>query len=237
MNNDRRSQASDIFLSVIKGVDPYKLVEGRMEELLSTIRRHKYRRVLLAGFGKAAYSMTRAVSDLAGEVLTAGIAVTKYGHIGEAALTGKVRLFEAAHPVPDHKGVQATEEVIRMLGREKDEGTLLLCLISGGGSALLVAPFGDVVLAELALAFAREIKGIKGITFLSAGTDGADGPTDAAGAVVDGEAIPRAEAMGLEAEPYLNNNDSYSFFKKTGELLITGPTGTNVMDIQIVLIG
>ena len=89
---------------------------------------------------------------------------------------------------------------------------------------------------ELALAFALEIEGEEGVTLLSAGTDGTDGPTDAAGAVVDGHTISRAKGMRLDPLTYLNNSDSYTFFKKTDELLITGPTGTNVMDIQIILV-
>jgi glycerate 2-kinase len=89
---------------------------------------------------------------------------------------------------------------------------------------------------ELALAFALELKETPGITLLSAGTDGTDGPTDAAGAIVDGETLAKAAAKGLDPEDYLNRNDSYSFFKAVGCLLVTGPTGTNVMDIQIILI-
>ena len=89
---------------------------------------------------------------------------------------------------------------------------------------------------ELGLAFADEIEGIEGITLLSAGTDGTDGPTDAAGAIVDGETGKKAKARGLNPKVFLDNNDSYNFFKKADDLLITGPTGTNVMDIQIILI-
>ena len=81
-----------------------------------------------------------------------------------------------------------------------------------------------------------EIEGIDGITLLSAGTDGTDGPTDAAGAIVDGETIKKAKAAGLNPEEYLKNNDSYNFFKKIDGLFVTGPTGTNVMDIQIMVI-
>ena len=88
----------------------------------------------------------------------------------------------------------------------------------------------------LALAFAQKIKGINGITLLSAGTDGTDGPTDAAGAVVDAEMMAEAEFLGLTPEAYLHENDSYRFFKALDRLLITGPTGTNVMDLQIILI-
>jgi glycerate-2-kinase len=81
-----------------------------------------------------------------------------------------------------------------------------------------------------------EIEGEKGVVLLSAGTDGTDGPTDAAGAIVDGETIKKAKASGIDPASYLNNNDSYNFFKEVDSLLITGPTGTNVMDLQIVLL-
>ncbi len=112
-----------------------------------------------------------------------------------------------------------------------------LCLITGGETTVTVKGTGlGGRNTEFALSFAMEAEGISNVTFLSAGTDGTDGPTDAAGAVVDGETIKRAKSLGLDPADYLNRNDSYNFFKKTGELLITGPTGTNVMDIQIVLI-
>ena len=83
---------------------------------------------------------------------------------------------------------------------------------------------------------------MKGITMLSAGTDGTDGPTDAAGAIVDGETVIEAKKFGLDPERYLNTNDSYNFFKKLDSLsgershVITGPTGTNIMDIQIMIV-
>jgi glycerate 2-kinase len=89
---------------------------------------------------------------------------------------------------------------------------------------------------ELALAFAIEVDGQSGITFLSAGTDGGDGPTDAAGAIVDGFSAAKGRAVGIDPRKCLQNNDSYSYFKKTEDLLITGPTGTNVMDLQIALL-
>ena len=112
-----------------------------------------------------------------------------------------------------------------------------ICLISGGETTVAVMGNGKGGRnTELALAFALEIEGKPGIALLSAGTDGTDGPTDAAGAMVNGETIPRAKALSLDPEKYLANNDSYNFFSKTGELLITGPTGTNVMDLQIILI-
>ena len=110
------------------------------------------------------------------------------------------------------------------------------CMLSGGETTVMVRGCGvGGRNTELALAFSLEIEGIDGITLLSAGTDGTDGPTDAAGAVVDGHTISRARAINLDAKAYLDDNDSYTFFRKTDELLVTGPTGTNVMDIQIIL--
>jgi len=74
------------------------------------------------------------------------------------------------------------------------------------------------------------------VTLLAAGTDGTDGPTDAAGAFADGETCARAEAAGLDASDFLARNDSYNFFRRLDDLLITGPTGTNVMDLYLFLI-
>jgi hydroxypyruvate reductase len=71
----------------------------------------------------------------------------------------------------------------------------------------------------------------------SAGTDGVDGPTDAAGAIVDSFTLNRAAAMGLPAiDSYLQNNDTYTFFARLGDLIRTGPTGTNVDDLQVLLL-
>ena len=112
-----------------------------------------------------------------------------------------------------------------------------ICLISGGETTVTVKGNGlGGRNTELALAFAQEIAGLDGITLLSAGTDGTDGPTDAAGAMVNGQTSRKANAKGLNPVAYLQDNDSYTFFKNTGELIITGSTGTNVMDIQIILL-
>lgn len=117
------------------------------------------------------------------------------------------------------------------------------CLISGGETTVNVKGNGlGGRNQELAMAFAMEIEGIKGITMLSAGTDGTDGSTDAAGAIVDGNTIVLARELGIIPEIYLENNNSYNFFKrfdfvsKRRHHLITGPTGTNVMDMQIIVV-
>jgi glycerate-2-kinase len=89
---------------------------------------------------------------------------------------------------------------------------------------------------EIALAGALKIGGLDGCVIASLSTDGVDGPTDAAGAIVDGKTLGRAEEAGLDAEAFLAENDSYNFFLKLGDLIFTGPTGTNVNDISITII-
>jgi hydroxypyruvate reductase len=93
---------------------------------------------------------------------------------------------------------------------------------------------------EMALSFINDFhqtaEGMEGIWFLSAGTDGTDGPTDAAGAIVGPMALDRAWELGLETGEYLDENDSYTFFQKAGGLFVTGPTGTNVCDIQLMIV-
>ena len=428
-----RTALTGIFRTALTRVDPRKAVNLECAAIRARYLKGGFDRLLVIGFGKAAYPMACAAEESFGDILEAGIAVTKYGHGGAEKLE-KIRLIEAGHPVPDENGVRAAEEIIR-LARSADRRTLVVTLISGGGSALLVSPSPGVTLAdkqlttglllksgadifelnavrkhlsqvkggrlaeliqpgacislilsdvigdridviasgptapdpstyrealvvlekyrllelvprrimeclesgrngrlpetakegapafsraenriignlaialseavnaaeargfmteifttqlsgearsagallaqrameikrrgvqlpacllaggettvtvagtgkggrnmELALAFAREIEGIPGITLLSAGTDGNDGPTDAAGAFADGMTVLRARSQGLDSAAYLANNDSYSFFKEEGGLFITGPTGTNVMDLQIVLI-
>jgi len=112
-----------------------------------------------------------------------------------------------------------------------------ICLISGGETTVRVIGKGKGGRnQELALAFAMEIEGKQGITLLSAGTDGIDGPTDAAGGVVDGETAARAKAAGLDPGRFLADNDAYCLLNGCGGLLKTGPTGTNVMDLQIAIL-
>ncbi|MCC5940037.1 MAG: DUF4147 domain-containing protein [Balneolaceae bacterium] len=90
---------------------------------------------------------------------------------------------------------------------------------------------------ELALRMAKQLKNYSSeIVFISVGTDGIDGPTDAAGAVVDQKTYQEAILKGVDPDEYLKNNDSYNFFKKVGGHIKTGPTGNNLMDLQIVLI-
>ena len=112
-----------------------------------------------------------------------------------------------------------------------------LCLLYGGETTVTVQGEGRGGRnQELALAFCGEIAGATGITLLAAGTDGIDGPTDAAGAIADGGTWDLARRAGFDPAASLAANDAYPLLERCGTLLKTGPTGTNVMDVQIVII-
>jgi glycerate 2-kinase len=89
---------------------------------------------------------------------------------------------------------------------------------------------------EIALAAALKLKGLDGVVVASLSTDGVDGPTDAAGAIADGRTIVRAAKMGLNPERFLAENDSYDFFSRLNDLILTGPTGTNVNDVSVAVV-
>ncbi len=111
------------------------------------------------------------------------------------------------------------------------------CLISGGETTVTIRGRGlGGRNQEFALAAAIAIDGLTDIVVLSGGTDGTDGPTNAAGAMADGITVARARALGMEAERYLWDNNSYNFFQPLGDLLLTGPTFTNVMDLRLILV-
>jgi glycerate-2-kinase len=174
--------------------------------------------VIIGGLGKSLESARNAARLLGyeAEIITAELA-------GEARQAAKF-LASKALAVP------------RSTGRPR-------CLISGGETTVTVRGRGRGGRnQELALAFALEVEGQSGITMLSAGTDGTDGPTDAAGAIVDSGTVLTARRLGLSPERFLDDNDSYTFFAKLdaltgdGSHFKTGPTGTNVMDVQIVVV-
>lgn len=111
------------------------------------------------------------------------------------------------------------------------------CIISGGETIVKLTGKGKGGRnQEFALAAALEMAGLGNTVLLSAGTDGTDGPTDAAGAFADSATLTRASETGMDPLLYLSDNDSYNFFKKLGDLFITGPTNTNVMDLRIILV-
>jgi len=112
------------------------------------------------------------------------------------------------------------------------------CILAGGETTVTLQGDGKGGRnQEFALAAAMLLDGIENVVLLSGGTDGTDGPTDAAGAIADGHTVSRARAKSLDPLDYLRRNDSYHFFQALGDLVITGPTRTNVMDVYMVLVG
>jgi hydroxypyruvate reductase len=122
-------------------------------------------------------------------------------------------------------------EVGRRIARETG------CVVAGGETTVTLRGKGKGGRnQELALAAAIELAGAgEQAVVLSAGTDGTDGPTDAAGAIAANDTVERAKKLGLVAEAHLEENNSYPFFAALGDLVVTGPTGTNVMDLIVRL--
>jgi hydroxypyruvate reductase/glycerate 2-kinase len=115
------------------------------------------------------------------------------------------------------------------------------CVLLGGETTVKLSPAagrgGRNMEFVLAAALALDRANVDNVVVLSGGTDGEDGPTDAAGAVADRASIVRGRQLGLDPKSSLHRNDSYSFFSVTGDLIRTGLTGTNVMDVRLLLIG
>jgi len=134
----RKELATEIFYAALKAVDPYNAVKLYTDKIRSVYQNGSFKRLIVTGFGKAACSMSKAMEDNLGDLIDTGILITKYGH--SMSQESMIRIYEAGHPVPDENGLRGTEEIVRLL-KNADENTLVICLISGGGSALLVSPY------------------------------------------------------------------------------------------------
>jgi glycerate 2-kinase len=110
-------------------------------------------------------------------------------------------------------------------------------IVAGGETTVIVTGKGlGGRNQEIPLAAALKLTNLEGMVVASLSTDGIDGPTDAAGAVIDGKTIAKATKMGIKAEEFLATNDSYHFFSRLGDLIFTGPTGTNVNDVSVIVV-
>ena len=108
------------------------------------------------------------------------------------------------------------------------------CIITGGETTVTLQGGGlGGRNQEFVPAAALDIAGLENVVIFSAGTDGTDGPTDAAGAIADGDTLLR----NPDAVRYLNDNNAYRYFEPLGDLVITGPTNTNVADVRLVMVG
>lgn len=116
--------------------------------------------------------------------------------------------------------------------------TLPFAIVAGGETTVTISGHGKGGRnQELVLSASFGLSGESNVAVASMGTDGVDGPTDAAGAIVDGETLSRAEKLKLDPRNFLDTHNSYKFFKNLGDLIVTGATGTNVNDITVLVAG
>ncbi|HWG91995.1 MAG TPA: DUF4147 domain-containing protein, partial [Candidatus Thermoplasmatota archaeon] len=177
-----------------------------------------------------------------------------FERVENVVLAGNAAAVEAAARAAASLGYQTYRGGRGLVGEAREEGarlaqwarhalagtlnvTLPAALIVGGETTVTVRGNGKGGRnQEVALAAVELLSGTRAL-LASMGTDGVDGPTDAAGAIVDGVTFARSRAVGLDFREALLDNDAYAFFEELNDLIRTGPTGTNVMDLAIVLVG
>lgn len=211
----------NVFYAAIRAVDPRESVRHYIPHIRTTYKKGLFDRIVLIGFGKAACPMAEAVREELTDVITDGVIITKYGHCNHL-IRGIITVHEAGHPVPDNNGLQGTASLMDMT-RSADERTLIVCLISGGGSALLVSPAKGISLAEkqsltqhllMAGADIFEVNTVrKHISRIKGGRLA--------------ELAAPARVISLILSDVIGNKL---------DVIASGPTGRNVMDIQMVLI-
>jgi len=150
-NNPLREHAKKIFEAGLAAVNPKEAVRRHLRregDLLSlgkeALDLRGFERVLVVGAGKASAPMAVAVEEILGDRIASGIVNVKYGYTDAVK---KIRLVEAGHPVPDEKGMEGTQQMLDLVSGAK-ESDLVICLISGGGSALMPLPVEGISLQE-----------------------------------------------------------------------------------------
>ena len=156
---------------------------------------------------------------------------------------------QAAHEQAILEGFDSEILTCELIGEAKEAGKYLAGLvktkkprkrtffgIAGGETTVVVKGSGlGGRNLEVALGAVNELAGSEKCMLITLATDGEDGPTDAAGAYVSGETLFKAKSLGLDPDQFLANNDAYHFFEKTGGLILIGPTGTNVNDLNFII--
>ena len=150
-SSNRRQDAIDIFQAGLRAVAPgaaimrFCQLNGKLLTVNGTVYNLKqFEKIFVIGAGKAGASMARAIEDLLGERISVGLINVKYGHVEQLA---KIRIQEAGHPVPDENGIAGAQEIYK-LASSADTKTLVICLLSGGGSALMPLPVDGVSLED-----------------------------------------------------------------------------------------
>ena len=178
-----------------------------------------------------------------------------FGRVRTVIIGNSAHSARAAAAVAAHDGFRTLLLTTSLDGEAREAGRLFAslargvqdaglpfvspaCLLAGGETTVTVRGNGKGGRCqEFALSAGLSVAGRSEVVIAAFGTDGSDGPTDAAGALATGDTLARAEALGLDARAALARNDAYPFFHRLGDLLVTGPTNTNVNDLYVVLIG
>ena len=170
----------------------------------------------------------------------------------DTVITGSVReLCAAAQNICRELGYEPVLLTDELCSEAREAGTMLACIAkthAGRGRRVAFIAGGETVVhltgngkggrnQELALSAAPELSGIPGVAVFSVGSDGTDGPTDAAGGYADGDTCGELAAKGIDIRKALSDHDSYHALQAVGGLIMTGPTGTNVNDLSVVLVG
>jgi glycerate 2-kinase len=171
-------------------------------------------------------------------IIGSNLLALKEAEIRAKALGFHTLLLSAAIAGDTRKAAEEHALLARHIRQGKRRPSPPACVVSGGETTVVLKGDGKGGRnQEFALAAAIQIDGFKDVVISSMNTDGIDGPTDACGAICDGFTVSRGKKMHLDPEDYLGSNDSYHFFEKLDDLIKTGPTNTNVMDIHILLVG
>jgi len=177
-----------------------------------------------------------------------------FGHVQNVIIGSNLQAAEAALLQARTEGFNSLLLTAYLQGEARQAGRLLAaivrqivatgqpvprpaCLVAGGETTVTLQ--GDGLGGrnqELALGAVADLDGVPDVALVTLATDGGDGPTDAAGAVVTGDTMLRARKLGLRPEEYLRRNDAYHFFHALGDLIVTGPTGTNVNDLVFLFV-
>jgi glycerate 2-kinase len=171
-----------------------------------------------------------------------------FGRVGHVIIGNNQLVVNAAVERARALGYHSEVLTRELQGEARDMAQVLIertralerpsCLIAAGETTVTVRGQGrGGRCQEFALAAALSIEGDDSLTVLAAGTDGTDGPTDAAGAVVDGSTVARGRRAGLDMRAALDDNDAYRVLRATGDLIVTGPTNTNLLDLYLVVRG
>ena len=169
-------------------------------------------------------------------VVVGSLAQAAEAALGQARALGFQTLLLSTYVEGEAREVgRVCAAIARELAREGRPLPRPACVVLGGETTVTVRGGGRGGRnQELALAALPALAGLDDVLLLTVATDGSDGPTDAAGAFADGTSLARAQALGLDPLAYLADNDAYTFFARLGDLLVTGPTRTNVNDLTFV---